>query len=463
MTTSETPQKKKKKRKFSAWWLVLILAVLGVGFFFGRQAINRKQAEQAISQLETTPYKRDILATTINGSGTVRAKQSAVLMWQASGYVGDLDVALGDTVKANQVLLRLDKTRLPAEMLQAEVNMLNAESAMKNLESDTALQRAKLQQDITSVESNLKTLEDQKTALSLRSCSQDRIDSLQKSYDQALENYENYPSQARWLLVENARQNLAFCDPKTIEDELNALESQIVLLNQTLSKHQNDLNKIRDGVDAEVENKLQLQLELAKKQVDSQFVRSPFDGTVSALNNQLGDTVSPGTIAVTISDLSELFLEVAISEVDIPAIQVGQPAELIFDAFFEESYQGEVTQIASVPTTTSGVVNYIVTIAMKNGIDKVKPGMTAGVNILTETKENVYVVPAESVFSREGKTYVYVRRDGRPVMVAVRIGAYSNRLVEILQGDIKDGEPVYLSPPVNMIENFMNMGRPRGR
>ncbi|HPX65391.1 MAG TPA: hypothetical protein PLW45_02195, partial [Anaerolineaceae bacterium] len=83
--------------------------------------------------------------------------------------------------------------------------------------------------------------------------------------------------------------------------------------------------------------------------------------------------------------------------------------------------------------------------------------------ILTETRENTYVVPAESVFTREGKTYVYVRRDGRPEMVEVKIGAYSSQSIEILEADIQDGEAIYISPPVSLIESFMRMGGGHGR
>ena len=456
MTTSEKARKKKKK-KLSGWWIVFILAVLVAGFFVGRQMVTRRQTEQAISQLETTPYKRDTLDSTINGSGTVRARQSAQIPWQATGYVAEIGLKVGDEVKAGDLLLSLDKNRLPAEMLQAELNKLNAESNLANLEADTDLQRAKLNSDIASVNKNISDLAEQKEALSLRVCTQERIDNLQSLYDDALSTYENWPTQARWLAVESARQNLAFCDPKKIEAEIDAFDKQ------TLVKHQADLAKIQNGPDQELKNQLQLQLDLAIKQLSYMEIRAPFSGRVTAINHQMGDFVSPGALALQMADLSELYMDVPVSEVDIPQIRVGQSAELIFDAFFEERYQGVVTEIANVPNAMSGVVNYMVTIAMQNGIDKVKPGMTAGVNILTETRENTYVVPAESVFSREGKTYVYVRREGRPVMVEVRIGAYSNKLVEILQADIKDGEPVYISPPVNMIENFMNMGGPRGR
>lgn len=462
MTTTEKPIRKKKKR-LSGWWIVLIIAVLLAGFFTVNNYVKRQRAEQTISQLKTVPYQRDTLVSTISGSGTVRARQSAVLVWQSSAYVGEVLVEVGDEVKANTPLMRLDKNRLPVDILQAELNKLDIESKLENLESDTDLQRAQLQSDIATVEKNIRNLQDQKDALTLRVCEEYRITNLQNAYDNALANYQDWPTQARWIAVENARQNLAFCDPQSIADEMNVLDRQLALQAEVLAGYQANLEKIADGPDPDVEKRLQGQLNLANKQLSQQEILAPFAGTITELRMQVGDVVSPGSRAVQMADLSALYLDVPVSEVDIPYIQVGQSAELIFDAFFEDTYQGVVSEIASVPNLAGGVVNYNVTILMQSGMDKVKPGMTVGVNILTETRENTYVVPAESVFTRDGKTYVYVRRDGRPEMVEVKIGAYSSQSIEILEADIQNGEAIYISPPVSLIESFMRMGGGHGR
>lgn len=466
MTTTEKALEKpikKKRKRLSGWWIILIIAVLIAGYITVNNYFKRQRAEQTISQLETIPYQRDTLVSTISGSGTVRARQSAVLVWQSSSYVGEVLVEVGDEVKANTALMRLDKNRLPVDILQAELNKLDIESKLENLEGDTDLQRAQLQSDIATVEKNIRNLQDQKDALTLRVCEEYRITNLQNAYDNALANYEDWPTQARWMAVENARQNLSFCDPQSIADETNTLDRQIALQQEILTGYQANLEKIKNGPDPEVEKRLQAQLDLANKQWSQQEILAPFAGTITELSLQVGDGVSPGSRAGQIADLSELYLDVPVSEVDIPYIQVGQSAELIFDAFFEDTYQGVVSEIASVPSLTGGVVNYNVTILMRSGMDKVKPGMTVGVNIITETRENTYVVPAESVFTRGGKTYVYVRRDAKPEMVEVKIGAYSSQSIEILEADINDGEAIYISPPVSLIENFMGMGGQHGR
>lgn len=84
--------------------------------------------------------------------------------------------------------------------------------------------------------------------------------------------------------------------------------------------------------------------------------------------------------------------------------------------------------------------------------------MTAAVSILTAEKPNTLVIPSESIFSRDGLNYVYVLRDGNLEMAQVKVGAYSNQLIEVLETDIAEGELIVINPPIDIISNF-GMGR----
>ena len=84
--------------------------------------------------------------------------------------------------------------------------------------------------------------------------------------------------------------------------------------------------------------------------------------------------------------------------------------------------------------------------------------MTAAVSILTAEKPDTLVIPSESIFSRDGLNYVYVLRDGNLEMAQVKVGAYSNQLIEVLETDIAEGELIVINPPIDIISNF-GMGR----
>ena len=85
---------------------------------------------------------------------------------------------------------------------------------------------------------------------------------------------------------------------------------------------------------------------------------------------------------------------------------------------------------------------------------RIKPGMTAGVSILTSEKPDALVIPTDSIFSRDGLNYVYVLRNGSPEMEQVTVGAYSNRLIEVLNTEITEGELIVINPPIDIISNF---------
>lgn len=460
MSTVDRPKIKKKNKTGRTLLIILLILALIAGAYVLNQERQRRANEAALAQLETVPYTRETLTSTVSGAGSIRPRQSATLYWQTSGFVGERDHEVGEEVKKDAILYRLDDSRLPAEMLQAQLNLLNAQTSLQNLESDTALQRVTLQNNLTNAEKTLTTLEHNLLALTSRECTDWRLTNLQTAYDDALESYQNWPTETAWLQVQAARADLDFCDPAVIARETASLNSQIDLQKQNIASWQAELDKIANGPDPEVKAKLELQLKLAEKQLEAQTIKAPFDGTVTALNYDLGDMVSIGSPAAQIADLSELFVDVPISEVDIPQIKIGQEAELVFDAYFDQTFYGKVIEVANVGVNTAGIVNYPVTIQLDSEHNGIKPGMTVGVNIIVEEKPNTYTVPAESVVSRNGNYYVYVLRDGIPVEVEVKIGAYSSRKIEVLQADIQDGESILLSPPVSLMDAFVGM---RGR
>lgn len=443
------------KRKKSAWktvlTLLIILAILGgVAYWF----INKRQAANALalSKLQTVPFQRETLISNIAGTGTARPKQSAILVWETSGTVDIVTVEVGDLVKTGQILMQIDQNDLPLDILQAKMDKLTAEEGLKDLKITTDLHRVKLEADITSGNKVLQDLQDQLSLWQDRQCLSWQIKGLQNDYDAALKDYQNAPTEARWAQLSKAKNALDFCLPATVDMKINELQAQITLQEQTLQQWQADYETIKQGPDPVAMEKLELALELANKRLRTQALTAPVSGTVVSLNFSNGDHVSPGLQALQIADLSELYVDVPISEVDIPQVAVGQQAELVFDAFFHETFNGEVTEVAKVGEVIAGVVNYTVTVRLSNGIDRIRPGMTAGVTIIIGEKSNVLVVPNAAITTRDGKEVVYVQRNGKPVAVPVEIGTYSNEKVEITKAEIREGEMIVINPPSNLLE-----------
>ena len=449
--------KPKKKNRF---WkillrIVLVLAVVGgVGYYFYNS--NQNTQAQTVSQLQTVALSRQTFTTSISGTGTVRPNQSITLNWETSGTVASPAAAVGDKVTLNQVLLKLDPDNLPLDILQASLDKLNAEQALANLEANTVLQRSQLNANIASAQSQLSSLQDQLQILVDRNCPQWRIDDLQSTYDSELKTYQDWPTETQLAKVNQAKSDLDFCNPDTLNRQKSDLQSQIDLQNKTIADWQSQLDKIKDGPNPDDKQKLELQLQIAEKRLGSQQILAPFDGEVTSVMTKAGDLVFPSMPAIEISDLTSLYVDVPISEVDIPLVKVGQKAQFVFDAFFNTTFTGEVTDVALVGREVAGVVNYTVTIKLDDGLDQIKPGMTAGVSILVEEKPDALVVPTEAVVNRNGNDMVYVLRNNTPVAVEVTIGGYSNTVAEIIAGDVKEGDLIVLNPPTSILDTFQN-------
>lgn len=456
MTTEpNTPKSKRKSR----WWLtLLVLLAIAAALFLFNNYRQQRAMQATIADLRTTPFTRETLQTTISGTGNVRPRQSVTLLWQSSGTVSAYEVAVGDTVEAGQILMSLDENNLPAEIIQASLNKITATQALDSLEANILLQRATLTSNIASAQTTIADLETQLLNLESRVCESWRVDNLRSDYDNALEGYQNWPTETGWFRVQTTKAALDYCAPEVIAQQIDALQSQLDLQKENEAIWKQDLERIQFGPDPVEVEKLELQLSLAEKQLENQFIKAPFTGKLLTLNQDPGDQVNPGSMAAQVADMSELFVEVLISEVDIPAVQVGQPVSLFFDAYFEEEFSGVVSDVSESGDRSTGVVNYTVTVKMEDLSERIKPGMTAAVSILTAEKPNTLVIPSESIFSRDGLNYVYVLRDGNLEMTQVKVGAYSNQLIEVLETDISEGELIVINPPIDIISNF-GMGR----
>ena len=153
----------------------------------------------------------------------------------------------------------------------------------------------------------------------------------------------------------------------------------------------------------------QAQLDLDSKinQENSMTLTAPISGMITNEANTTGDNIQSGKTILTVVDNTSLKIKVSIDELDIAKVQVGQSAEIKFDALSGKTYQGNVDSISQVGTSTNGVTTYDAVISIKNP-DGVKIGMNANVNILVSDKKDALTIPTEALVQRNGKNYVLV-------------------------------------------------------
>ena len=114
---------------------------------------------------------------------------------------------------------------------------------------------------------------------------------------------------------------------------------------------------------------------------------SSVDGTVISREVEVGQTVAASfntpTLFNVAEDLTKMQIEASVVEADIAKVKEGQKVEFSVDSFPDEIFEGVVTQVRNNPITTSNVVTYEVIIGIDNKDLKIKPGMTANVDIIS--------------------------------------------------------------------------------
>ena len=135
------------------------------------------------------------------------------------------------------------------------------------------------------------------------------------------------------------------------------------------------------------------------------YVYAPFDGIITKVNVEKGDSVSAGTAAATLITKQKI-AEVSLNEVDVAKVKVGQKTTFTFDAIEDLSITGEVLEVDTIGTVTQGVVSYNVKIGFDTQDDRVKPGMSVSASIITEVKQNVLLVPNSAIKSQGDIYYV---------------------------------------------------------
>jgi len=232
-----------------------------------------------------------------------------------------------------------------------------------------------------------------------------------------------------------------------------------------------------EGAEANV-----MQMEAGLREINEQIykttINSPMDGTITALNVELGERIlgsgfTQGTNLMTVSDLGNMEATVEVDENDVILVSLNDTAKVKVDAFSDKEFIGLVTQIGNSAQTTGigtqeQVVNFNVRIKLINPDQGLRPGMSCNADIETETVAGVLSVPIQSVTARGGekipapgegeegeeiaaqgpkkngekpKEVVFIIENNKAAMKEVKTGLSDDNYIEIKSG-LKGGEQV---------------------
>lgn len=203
-----------------------------------------------------------------------------------------------------------------------------------------------------------------------------------------------------------------------------------------------------------------LNLKQAQQQLDRAILRAPFDGIVLTLKTDVGQWVGENTVVGTFADLSALEIVVGLSELDVVRTEKGQQATIQLDALPDVRLRGHVERVAPAAEITQGVANYPTTVVVDDLNPRVRPGMSANVSIIADSRSNVLLVPNRSLRTRGRERVVAIVKNGALEWVPVLIGASSDTMTEIREG-LTEGQQIVSNPP-NPTQRTGTGGMPGG-
>lgn len=237
-------------------------------------------------------------------------------------------------------------------------------------------------------------------------------------------------------------------------DRVKKLNSSQYSADKELESAQRDYNNaiVQLGLKEAQVSQAQAALNSAETELRYTKIISPVDGIVVSKEVEVGQTVAASfqtpTLFNVAEDLTKMQIEASVVEADIAKVEEGQTTEFSVDSFPDETFYGIVTQVRNNPVTTSNVVTYEVIIEIDNKNLKLKPGMTANVDIVTAQKQDVWLAPNQAlrfyVTDENGitKRYkdkgVWILDNGKPKRIKIATGVADDDKTEIMSNELND-------------------------
>ena len=439
------------------WVVIGLVVVVAVLFLIvGRQGA---QSVAAPDETDTVRVERKTLVASISASGSVSPKAQVALNFGMPGTVSEVLVVEGQPVRTGAALARLDSTELDLAVRQAEQALVMQQIAADQVKSPRKGEVDAARAALASAQASLGAVLQPDAA---------QVDIARRQADVAHES--RYQVQLRWEQVKDApvggmgrdllqsqyAQAVLQSEIADLQYELVARggsEAQIATARAQVAQAQSALDRLLGDDSALRLAEAQLQqaeinLELARARQANATLTAPFDGVVSEVNVVPGQAAAGGLQpAMVLADLSEYHIEVGVDEIDVGRLAEGQNVHVAVDALPGAPITGVVERIAPTATESAGVVSYVVRVALDATDEPIRAGMSAIVDIITDARDGVLVVPNRfiRIDRGTGRSYVNVRRGEQVEEIEIVTGLRNDSESEVLQG-LSEGDELIIMP-----------------
>ena len=456
---------------------ILLAAILfGLKAYIKNQAA-KTDTESSYSQ---TQAMRGAMSETVYGTGTTSARNQPNVLAEADGTLTDLRVSVGDEVKEGDILAvltndEIDDTITDLEFalwdLDAQITETRSGSKVSSIEApvagrvvaiyakagDDALavfrregalaiistdERMKV--ELTSAEGSLGlSLDEKVTVIGEHIYAEGTVVELTRQGTQAtitvmeddLPMNKDYDGDGKADMIMGRTVEVRNADNRIIGEgtlepnkpmAVSAFGGTITYVDAILGSKVGRTERMFRLTDSPLTltiEELRLQreasakeLEEAKEQRENLIIVAPCDGTIATLDVEEGDEITSGTLIGSILQGEDMNLTIAVDELDVVEVEIGQPVSITIDALSSLELTGEVYKIAPVGNNSGGVTTYDVELTFDAAGTGVRSGMNATGEIEVASADDVLYVPVEALMTIKNQTYVMVADGGTTVL-----------------------------------------------
>ena len=464
-------------------WLLVGVVTLGValavGAAFYHVQSTKASTATADEPLQTANAFRGSIILYANGTGTLAPANEASFGFGTSGQITELNVKIGDTVEAGQVIGQIDNADAVAAYKQAkrtvdDLTTPGAIAAAKQAVADAEVAIYNAKQDIEYLissdvyywEQQLTTAQDALNEAQTAAGSSPTAEQ-QKAIDianAALTRAQNNLEAAQWKYVNEYVPDTftyTLTDTEDIDNDGNEEETytevvapsdaeiaaaratyELAIEDQKEAQAYLDMltgaalpedvpgSSLTDLVEA------QTALQTAEENLKATQLISPISGTVTDVSANVGDYVSESSI-ITVADLSQPYtIDTYFDAEDWSAVQVGYPTEIVFDILPDDTFTGVVTMVYPELDTSSNSSLVHAIVKLNDKVDSTLPsGTSAAVDVISGEAKDAVLVPVEALHKiDDGRYTLFVMENGSPRLRVVDVG-----LQDITYAEIKSG------------------------
>lgn len=368
---------------------LLVLTDIQFAHYLGYDADSTKLAtakgSAVLSLLGASGYDRaskDAINVLSGGA------KSSVLNAQSNSSNAAIDTALADTIAALQKIKdALDTVVISTSLTSTELTNLNTEKSNINTE-------------LIAIAAKQQAIDVQKAT------NKSSIDTAESAVTTAQNN------------LDNAKANLALKRAGSTPEQIAAQEAQL--------------------------RQAQANLQNIQAQYEKTMIQAPITGVITLQNAKIGEMATANKTIISIISDAKFEIEANVPEADIAKVKVGNNADVTLDAYGNDvHFQASVISIDPAETIIEGVATYKTKFQFANEDERIKSGMTANIDILTDKRENVLTIPQRAVITKNDEKFVLLDTGkSEPENVKIETGLKgSDGMIEVLSG-LKEGDKI---------------------